>query len=80
MRNVTRRFNKQIGKSPAKDYMKACIKDTCKHKGELQPVSNFYKNERASDGYRVYCKDCELERGKKRYNDIKGDWTKMIIG
>ena len=60
--------------------MKKCIKKTCKHKGELQPLSNFYRNDRASDGYRVYCKDCELERGKKRYNDTKGDWTKMIIG
>ena len=47
-------------------YTKQCTK--CK---EIKPLSEFYKDKNRKDGLYPQCKQCEKERGRKKYNNSK---------
>lgn len=63
--------------------MKICTKKSCKHKGELQPTGNFYKQIRNKDGFASTCKDClqetrDFHEAKRKQN--KKDFYAVFIG
>lgn len=39
----------------------------CSKCGDVKPVSEFYRQSAAKDGFRVWCKKCEKDLSKKRY-------------
>lgn len=44
---------------------KVCSNKTCTHKGKVQPIDNFYKSIRESDGHEPLCKDCQQDQKNK---------------
>ena len=44
---------------------KKCRNKTCSQKDVLQPIENFYKDNRFPDGRNYECNDCKKERQKK---------------
>ena len=44
--------------------MKICPKKDCIHNGEPQPISNFNKERRRSDGLSNICKDCQRKKNQ----------------
>jgi len=58
---------------PAPEGFKICCTKMCPHKGEAQPVDNFCKSHRQSDGHHHTCKDCvkEATLNRKQRNLVK---------
>lgn len=44
------------------DIMKPCTDSQCKRKGELLPLSEFYRNRARVDQHNPHCKECHLRR------------------
>lgn len=47
------------------ENFKICYNESCKNYGKEQPISNFSRLSRNSDGYETSCKDCVYNRVKK---------------
>lgn len=43
---------------------KICARKDCGRKGELQPLSNFYKKADSPDGYAYECSECCMRRNQ----------------
>lgn len=63
---------------------KICSYKDCQHKGNPQPVDNFYKDKTTKDGFTHFCKKCNSLKGKRRYyyrkklNNIKDQFERDI--
>lgn len=44
---------------------KVCRLDSCEHKGEEQPITNFYESGQFADNYDNVCKDCRRKQALK---------------
>lgn len=55
---------------------KICSNPDCPHKGEPQPITNFYRDACKNDGYRHDCKDCNKAKCKKYRAANKEDLAK----
>lgn len=51
---------------PAPEGFRICNRSTCLHNGEIQPVSNFFKNCAMPDGIHGTCKDCTKKDAEQR--------------
>ena len=69
--------------------MKVCYRDNCELAGIKQPLENFYKRTKASDGYFTECKKCNnircenykvknLEKTKKRAENYRKENKEKI--
>ena len=62
---------------------KKCRNKTCNQKDVLQPIENFFKDNRFADGRSYECVECKKKRQKK-WNDIankkRADFFAMYIG
>lgn len=61
---------------------KKCYNKNCKHKGVLQPTSNFYKKTMTKDGLNYECIDCQKDRRlieqEKQKERLKGRFSYFI--
>jgi len=63
--------------------MKKCTNPNCKHKDELQPLTNFYKQRPMADGLSNECIDCKKVRQKKwseKKKQNNEDFFKLLVG
>lgn len=52
---------------------KVCTKKDCDHNGEVQPVSNFSKQDSTLDGKSDWCKDCRKKYQAQRKRNRESD-------